>query len=70
MHCAIKQHDEQARSMREDEFLKEFIAKYGLLYRFQDAMGHWTHDTFVQGAVVSQRKKIYDTIYRIEAEKI
>ena len=36
--CAIKQHDESAGAVRENEYLKKFIEEYESLARIQGAM--------------------------------
>ena len=70
MCCAIRRRDEWERAIKEDEFLKEFIAEYESLHGVQDAMGRRMRDVFGQGIARDQRKKIYDAVHRIETERI
>ena len=68
--CAIKQRDEQARAVREDEYLKTFISQYESLASIQGDMRRRMNDIFAQVAAESRKKKLCDAVHRIEAEKV
>lgn len=55
--------------MREKEYLKKFVAEYESLATIQSAMRRRMDEICVQGAAESRKKRIYDAVYRIEAEK-
>ena len=67
--CAIRRRDEQARAVREEEYLREFISEYESLHRIQTSVRRRMEDIHKQGIPVDQKKNIYDAVYRIEAEK-
>ena len=69
MRCAVKQCDEQAHAMREDEFLRIFITEYESLHHITNAMRRRMDDICIRGVAESRKKRIYDAIYRIEVEK-
>lgn len=64
------QRDEQGRAVRENEYLKKFIAEYEPLAGIQNAMRQRMDAICVQGAAESRKKRIYDAVLkRIEDEK-
>lgn len=67
--CAIRQHDENAWVVRENEYLKKFVEEYESLARIQGLMRRRMNEICEKGAEENMRKSIYDAIYRIEAEK-
>lgn len=67
-HCALRQHDENARPIKENEFLKDFIDEYKYLAHIQGAMRRRLEDICVQEAAESRKKRIYYAVSRIEAE--
>lgn len=67
--CGIKQCDEQAHAIGENYYLEKFLKEYESLARIQGAMGCHMDDICDGGAAESRRKRIYDVVYRIEAEK-
>ena len=69
MRCAIRQWDEHARAVRENEFLRKSIAEYESLHCIQNAMRRRIDEICVQEAAESRKKRIYDVVYRIKADK-
>ena len=67
--CAIRQYDEQARAVRENNYLKTLIKEYESLARIQGAMRCRMDQIWIEGSVESRRKQNYDAIYRIKVEK-
>lgn len=65
----IKQSDEQARAVRENDYLEKFIKEYESLTYIQGIMRRQVDQIWIEGPAESRRKQTYDVVYRIEVEK-
>ena len=68
--CAIRQRDENARAIRENDYLQTFIKEYESLARIQGATRPRMDEICAQETAQNRKKKTYDAVYRIEAEKV